>query len=154
MTARARVAGLLFGVGFGFWLAWARFTQYDVILDGLRFREAYLGLMFGAAVLTAGAGLRLLRAAGARALLDGAPVGWTTQPVRRAHVVGSALFGVGWAVAGTCPGPAAAQIGQGHLAGLFTSAGIFAGVALQGWLTARYALAAAPAPSPGACAQA
>ena len=67
--------------------------------------------------------------------------------------MGSALFGIGWAVAGTCPGPAAAQIGQGHLAGLFTSAGIFVGVALQGWLSQRRTPVASPAVSPGACAQ-
>ena len=41
---------------------------------------------------------------------------------RRDIVVGSALFGIGWAIAGTCPGPAVVQVGQGHLSGLFTLA--------------------------------
>ena len=150
----ARIAGLVFGIGFGFWLCWARFTSYDVILAGLRFEQLYLWLMFGAAVVTAAIGLRVLRAAGARTWIDAAPVGWSTTPVRRSHLVGSAMFGIGWAVAGTCPGPAAAQIGQGHLAGIFTAAGIFAGVALQGWIATRRAPAAASAVSPGACAQA
>ncbi len=150
----ARLAGLLFGVGFGIWLCWARFTSYDVILAGLRFQRFYLWLMFGAAVVTAALGLRILRAAGARTWIDGAPVAWSTTPVRRSHLVGSAMFGIGWAVAGTCPGPAAAQIGQGHLAGLFTAAGIFAGVALQGWLAKRRASESAATVSPGACAQA
>jgi uncharacterized membrane protein YedE/YeeE len=156
MTAgmTTRVAGLLFGAAFGFWLCWARFTRYDVILGGLRFEQLYLWLMFGAAVITAALGLRLLRAAGARTLIDGSPVDWTKTPVTRAHILGSAMFGVGWAVAGTCPGPAVAQIGQGHLAGLFTAAGIFAGVWLQGWLSGRRASSITAAISPGACAQA
>jgi uncharacterized membrane protein YedE/YeeE len=148
----ARIAGSVFGVGFGFWLCWARFTSYDVILAGLRFQRLYLWLMFGAAVITAAIGLRILRATGARTWIDGAPVAWSTTSVRRSHLLGSAMFGIGWAVAGTCPGPAAAQIGQGHFAGLFTAAGIFAGVALQGWLAKRRA--GDVAISPGACAQA
>jgi uncharacterized membrane protein YedE/YeeE len=88
----------------------------------------------------------------AKTWIDGIRVQWTTTPIQRRHLVGSALFGIGWAVAGTCPGPAAAQIGQGHLAGLFTSAGIFVGVALQGWLSQRRTPVASPAVSPGACA--
>jgi hypothetical protein len=154
MTVKARIAGLLFGVGFGFWLCWTRFTSYDVILGGLRFEQLYLWLMFGTAVITTAIGLRLARSAGARTWIDGARVDWTTTPIRRSHVIGSAMFGVGWAIAGTCPGPAAAQIGQGHFAGLFTAAGIFVGVALQGWLAARRQATTAPVVSAGACAEA
>jgi uncharacterized membrane protein YedE/YeeE len=159
-VVKARLVGLLFGIAFGFWLCWARFTRYDVILGGLRFQSLYLWLMFATAVMTAAVGLRLLRAAGARTLLDGRPVAWTTIGVRREHLIGSALFGVGWAIAGTCPGPAAAQIGHGQLAGLFTAGGIFAGVWLQGWLAARRASAAvgtgsrAPLEPSGPCAEA
>ncbi len=151
-AVKTRLAGLLFGVGFGFWLCWTRFTSYDVILGGLRFQQLYLWLMFGSAVVTAAIGLQVLRSLGARTWLDGVSVDWSTTSIRRAHLVGSAMFGVGWAVAGTCPGPAAAQIGQGHMAGLFTAAGIFAGVALQGWVSRRRVTA--PVVSPGACAQA
>ena len=104
-------------------------------------------------------GHRVARAAppprGARAhAFDGEPLAWRTTPVRPAHVVGGLIFGVGWAIAGTCPGPAAAQIGQGHLAGVFTSAGIFAGVWLQGFLAERRATATITAAPPGACAEA
>lgn len=153
MTLKARIAGLLFGVGFGFWLCWTRFTSYGVILGGLRFERLYLWLMFGSAVVTAAIGLQLARSAGTRTWIDGARVDWTITPIRRSHIVGSAMFGIGWAIAGTCPGPAAAQIGQGHFAGLFTAAGIFAGVAVQGWLSSRRATSSA-AVSPGACAEA
>jgi uncharacterized membrane protein YedE/YeeE len=158
---KTRLFGLLFGVAFGFWLCWARFARYDVIQAGLRFQSLYLWLMFATAVVTAGIGLRVLRAAGARTLLDGRAVVWTTIGIRREHLVGSALFGVGWAIAGTCPGPAAAQIGHGQLAGLFSAGGIFAGVWLQGWLAVRRASAAVGAARsatttapPGPCAEA
>ena len=150
---KVRIAGLLFGVGFGFWLCWTHFTSYDVILSGLRFEQLYLWLMFGTAVIGAAIGLQVAKSAGARTWLDGERVDWSISSIRRSHVIGSVMFGVGWAIAGTCPGPAAAQIGQGHFAGLFTATGIFVGVALQGrW--ARRRVTPAPALPSGACAEA
>jgi uncharacterized membrane protein YedE/YeeE len=46
----------------------------------------------------------------------------------RYHVVGSVLFGVGWAVADVCPGPIAAQLGQGVAWSLATTGGLVLGV--------------------------
>jgi uncharacterized membrane protein YedE/YeeE len=54
------------------------------------------------------------------------------RPQRR-HIVGSAIFGVGWGVACACPGPVAAQLGQGMLWSLPILAGILIGV----WLFLR-----------------
>jgi uncharacterized membrane protein YedE/YeeE len=94
-------------------------------------------LMMGAAVATAAVAARLLRASGARSLVGRQPIAWSTTPSARNHLVGGMIFGVGWAVSGTCPGPAAAQLGRGQLAALFTLAGIFCGVALFGYLKRR-----------------
>jgi len=38
------------------------------------------------------------------------------------------LFGTGWAVAGACPGPVAAQLGQGVTWSLFTVTGVVLGI--------------------------
>ena len=43
-------------------------------------------------------------------------------------MVGAAIFGVGWAIADSCPAPIAAQLTQGVLWSIFTIAGIFVGV--------------------------
>ena len=123
---RQRAAGLIFGVAFGFWLSWTGFTSYDVIQGALLLEQAYLWLMFPAAVAAAATGIWLLKLAGARTLA-GEPVAWTAIGLRRDHLAGSALFGLGWALAGTCPGPAIAQLGQGRLIALFTVAGILLG---------------------------
>ncbi|MCW2994432.1 MAG: hypothetical protein JWQ18_1927 [Conexibacter sp.] len=53
--------------------------------------------------------------------------------MRRRHLTGSLLFGIGWGVADACPGPIAAQLGQGIPWALFTLAGAAAGV----WLFLR-----------------
>ena len=63
-------------------------------------------------------------------MLTGEPVRWTTVRPRREHVVGSVLFGVGWAVADVCPGPIAAQLGQGMAWSLATTGGLVLGVAV------------------------
>jgi uncharacterized membrane protein YedE/YeeE len=57
-------------------------------------------------------------------------VAWTTVKPQRRHVVGSVLFGVGWAVAAVCPGPIAAQLGQGVPWALATLAGLVLGLLL------------------------
>ena len=67
------------------------------------------------------------------------PIAWTLERPQSRHVVGSMVFGVGWSLAGTCPGPVAVMIGQGRLTGLVVVAGLLAGVSLQGGLAKRRA---------------
>jgi len=147
------VAGLVFGIGFGFVLGWSRLTDYDVIHDMLLLRKFDVFFLMGAAVVTAAIAVRLLRASGIRALVGHQPISWTVSRPTRDHFLGAAIFGAGWALSGTCPGPVAAQLGRGQLAALFTLAGIFAGVTLFGYLKRRRAGAAAPqSPAEGSAA--
>jgi uncharacterized protein len=123
-----RLAAALVGVVFGVTLCWTGMTSPVVLRDGLLFHKAYLFLFFGAAVVTAFLGLRVLRAIRARALLTGEPVSWVPVAPERRHVVGALLFGVGWAVADACPGPIATQLGQGVWWSLATIAGLTVGL--------------------------
>jgi uncharacterized membrane protein YedE/YeeE len=134
-----RGVGLLFGVAFGFWLAWARLTDYDQIVGGLLFRSSYLWLLFATGVATTVTGLQILKRAGVQTALGHAPVHWPPVPAEHRHVVGSALFGIGWAIAGACPGPVAAQLGQGRLSALFTLAGLLLGIGFADALGQRQA---------------
>jgi len=128
---RVRLAGLLGGMGFGFVLSWARLTDPTVIRNMLLLREAHVFLIMGSAIAVAAIGVRLLRIAGVTSWITREPIGWSVQQPERRHVVGSALFGAGWSVLGTCPGPLAAMIGEGKLSGLIVGAGLLAGVAVQ-----------------------
>jgi uncharacterized membrane protein YedE/YeeE len=132
VTAR-RVAGALVGVAFGFVLCWSGMVDPDVIRGALLLEQSYLFLFFASGVATASIGVELLRRSHARALLTGTPVDWPRERPQRRHVVGSAIFGVGWGLANACPGPVAAQIGQGMLWALPLLAGILIGV----WLFQR-----------------
>lgn len=102
----------------------------DVIRGALLLEQAYLFLFFASVVLVAAVGNELLRRGRPRALLAATPVGFSRQRPQRRHVVGSAVFGVGWALADACPGPVATQIGQGIPWAAATLAGLVLGVAL------------------------
>lgn len=145
---KLRFVGVVFGALFGFVLGWARLTEYDTIRNMLLLREPDVFLLMGSAIATAAVGVRLLRRIGARAVLDGSPVAWTTERPSREHVLGSALFGLGWSIACTCPGPIAAQIGRGQVVGIFTALGLVGGIALHDALLRRPT--AGPAAPPAA----
>jgi uncharacterized membrane protein YedE/YeeE len=121
-----RVAGAIVGIFFGVVLSWTGMVSPDVIRGALLFEESYLFLFFGSAVATAFVGLRLIR--GRTALLSGEPIEWVNERPQRRHVVGSLVFGAGWGIAHACPGPVAAQVGQGVWWAFFTLAGVVLGV--------------------------
>jgi uncharacterized protein len=119
------------GTAFGFVLGWARLTDYDVIRDMLLLRRADVFLLMMSATLTAAIGVRLLRALHVRSVLDHAPIAWTTQAPRRQHAIGGVVFGIGWSLAGTCPGPVAAQLGRGQITAVFTIVGLLCGILIH-----------------------
>lgn len=130
MTTRLSAAAV--GSGFGFVIAWAGLTDTTVIRRMLLLAEPDVFLLMGSAIVTAGIGLRLLRAFGLQSLVTREPIAWTTPAIEPRHIGGSALFGAGWSVACTCPGPVAAMMGQGRAIGFIVGAGLMAGIVLRG----------------------
>lgn len=128
---KTNLCGLIAGSAFGFVIAWAQLTDPAVIRRMLLLQEFDVFLLMGSAIAVASVGCRVLRSMHVTSLISREPVRWTAAPPTTRHVVGSALFGVGWSVAGTCPGPVAAMIGQGRLGGLVVAAGILCGVAIH-----------------------
>jgi uncharacterized membrane protein YedE/YeeE len=129
-SVKRGIAGGLIGVVFGVMLSWSGMAAPDVIRGALLFQHAYLFLFMASAVGTATIGLALLRRGERRAVLVDTPIVMTREPVARRHVVGAVVFGIGWGVADACPGPIAAQIGQGIGWAVFTLVGALAGVYL------------------------
>ena len=127
MTAR-RLTGLALGLVFGFMISWGHFTDPDEIRQMLLLEDLYLWKMFATAVAVAFVGSRLVR--GRRAWLVRERVSWTTTRPASRHFTGAATFGVGWAVAASCPAPIAAQLAQGIWWSAFSFAGVAAGVLL------------------------
>ncbi len=146
---------IAFGMAFGFILSRAGATSYDAIAGMFLLEDFHLVGVIGVAIATAALGFALLRRARVRSL-RGEALALQVKPVQPGLVAGGLVFGVGWALAGSCPGTALAQVGEGHLAGAFTVAGILLGAWLQqrGQRRAREAspirtaTAAAPSASP------
>jgi len=105
-------AGLLFGLG----LIVSNMANPEKVLGFLDLAGRWdpsLAFVMGGAVAIGAVAFTLARRA-SRSLL-GASISWPTSTrIDRALILGSALFGVGWALAGFCPGPAlvAASSGQ------------------------------------------
>ncbi|MES2414953.1 MAG: DUF6691 family protein [Pseudomonadota bacterium] len=58
-------------------------------------------------------------------------------PVDRRLLLGSALFGIGWGVAGFCPGPALVALGMGQAKALVFVAAMLVGMGVFEWLQSR-----------------
>jgi uncharacterized membrane protein YedE/YeeE len=140
---RVRAAAAVVGAIFGFALVWSGLTDPAVIRRGLLFEDSYLFLFFGAALGTAFVGTQALRRLRPRALLTGERVQWEVDRPDRRRLGGAVLFGIGWAVAGACPGPIVSQVGQGAWWGLFTLVGLVIGIVAHLRLSP-----GAPAPRP------
>lgn len=122
MTTR----NLLFGLLFGFVLSRVGATDYDAIAGMFRLTDLHLMGVIGGAVALSAFGFWLIRRRALRSL-DGAPIELVQKPMTRWLPLGALMFGVGWALTGTCPGTALAQLGEGRLAALATIAGILLG---------------------------
>jgi uncharacterized membrane protein YedE/YeeE len=135
---------LVIGLGLGFVFDWARLTDPQTFHDMLTLQSAYVFLLMASAVAVATAGAWLLRRRHWRAPLTGELVTWRDVPIRPEHIVGGVIFGVGWAVSSSCPGPLVAQVGAGRLPALATLAGACCGIALRMAIARRAARSDAP----------
>ena len=121
--------GLLFGACFGGLLGAANLHEYDTIHAMLRLDEFDVyGLMASAIVVASGL-LWWLERRQTSTVFDGALTLQRSRP-KRHHILGGGLFGIGWAIAGTCPAPALVMVSSGALYGLIVILGIFIGIYL------------------------
>jgi uncharacterized protein len=121
---------LFFGAVFGFVLSRVGATDFNAISGMFTLSDLHLFGVIGTAVAVTALGFWAFRRGVVKRKGGGAAT-LAAKPVTKGLWVGGLLFGIGWAVTGTCPGTALAQIGEGHLAGLFTFAGVLIGAWLQ-----------------------
>ena len=61
----------------------------------------------------------------------------TSRDIDRRLVIGSALFGIGWGVAGFCPGPGLVALGMGEVKALVFVLAMLVGMGIFEWLERR-----------------
>jgi uncharacterized membrane protein YedE/YeeE len=121
---------VLLGVAFGFVLSRSGAADYDVIQGMFLFERFQLYGILAVGVGLTAPGLWLLKKVGRTA--TGEPLRVKEKPLHRGTVVGGALFGVGWALTGMCPGPIVVNIGEGKLYAIAAFAGALVGTYLVG----------------------
>ena len=121
--------GLLFGSCFGGLLGAANLHEYDTIHAMLRLDEFDVYGLMASAILVAAGLLWWLERRPTSTVFDGTLTLQRSRP-KKHHIIGGGLFGIGWAIAGTCPAPALVMVSSGALYGLIVILGIFIGIYL------------------------
>jgi hypothetical protein len=132
---RRHLAKLVVGCALGVVLSRVGFTRYADVHAMFTFRDLRMVGAFAGAVVLSAVFYRLL---GERA----AP-----GPVSSRVVVGGVLFGVGWALAGACPGVVFAQLGEGRLWAAVPLTGLLLGTCLGAAARRRHERPTPPATS-------
>lgn len=131
----ALASGAVFGLG----LNLAQMTDPNKVLGFLDVAGAWdpsLLFVMGAAVVVAGLGFRIALGRPAPVLDKHFHLLALTR-VDGPLIAGAALFGIGWGLAGYCPGPIVASLGLGNAEALWFLPAMLMGAGLQRWLAAR-----------------
>ena len=112
--------GLVFGFAFGFLLQKGGVGPYHILIGQLLFQDWTVAKIMVTAIFAGMIGIFTLNHFGKVTL--------HTKPTKLAsNIAGGLIFGAGFALAGYCPGTAAAAVGQGSWDALFAMAGLVAG---------------------------
>lgn len=130
--SRQVVSSFAVGLIFGFGLIAAGMANPQKVLAFLDIAGAWdpsLGLVMGGAVAVGAIAFALVR--GRQHSLLGEPMRLPrTRGLDRRLVLGSLGFGIGWGLAGFCPGPALVALGAGSVKGLVFVVAMLVGMAL------------------------
>jgi len=124
----AFATGLIFGVG----LIISGMTDPSKIVGFLDLTGSWdpsLAFVMGGAVVVGFIAFRLARRR-QTAFLGGAIQLPTGRQIDRRLVFGSLAFGIGWGLAGYCPGPAVVSVGMGQEKAIVFAVAMVAGMAL------------------------
>ena len=116
------------GLGLGFALSWMGFADFGEVHKMFTLHDLRLLLTFFAGVALTSVGI-LLCVGGQK---------MQPRPIHKGTIAGGALFGLGWAVTGACPGAALVMVGEGQLAALVTLAGMAVGTVAYRAVHRRY----------------
>lgn len=125
------VVGLMFGLG----LLLSGMTDPGKVLGFLDIAgnwDPSLAFVMGGAITVAFFAFALARRR-TTAFLGGAMHLPGTAPIDRRLLIGSLVFGVGWGLAGFCPGPAVVAAGAGLTEALVFTLAMIAGMAVHGF---------------------
>jgi uncharacterized protein len=123
------------GTLFGFALSRSGAADYDFVQGMFLFTNLQLYGIIGTAVVLSAPGLWLIQRRGRTVWGQRCTV--EKKPLHRGTMIGGLLFGIGWSMAGMCPGPILVNLGEGKLYAIAALAGALTGTGLLGELYPR-----------------
>ena len=124
-----RALSLLIGIYFGIVLVKSEVASWFRIQSMFRFEETHMYLVIGSAVAVGIVSIQLIKIIGSRTI-TGDTIEFNDKPYQKGILIGGAIFGMGWAITGACPGPIYAQIGSGEYRALISLIGALLGAYL------------------------
>ena len=121
---------LVLGAAFGFILSRSGAADYDHIQWMFLLEDFQLYGIIGSAVVFTAPVLWLIRRRGLT--FTGQRIDLPAKSLHRGNAIGGLLFGVGWSMAGMCPGPIFVNIGEGKIYAIAVLAGALAGAGAFG----------------------
>ena len=122
------LAGLVFGIGL-ILSGMANPAKVLGFLDLFGRWDPSLAFVMGGAVAVSGVAFFIARRRSV-SLLGAALKLPTARQIDRRLVIGSVLFGIGWGIAGFCPGPALVALGMGEAKAMIFMVAMLAGMGL------------------------
>ena len=123
---------LIFGVIFGFLLSRAGATTYDFYAQLFLFQDLQLMKVIAAAAGVGMVGIAIMKKLKTRSLMENSTIDFSGKPNNPELIPGALIMGMGWGLAGACPGTALVMLGEGKLGALFTIFGVLVGTLIHG----------------------
>ena len=104
---------LIFGILFGIILTKSEVISWFRIQEMFRFQSFHMYGIIGSAVVVGAISILILKKLHLKAS-NGEQIVYPIKPLNKGVIIGGAIFGLGWALTGACPGPLFALIGNGY----------------------------------------
>ena len=105
---------LFLGIYFGIVLVKSEAASWFRIHEMFRFQSIHMYGIMGIAVAIGALSVFLIRRLKIKSV-NSEIINLSGKPFTKGNVIGGIIFGLGWAMTGTCPGPLYALIGSGYL---------------------------------------
>lgn len=104
---------LLVGILFGIVLTKSEAVSWYRIQEMFRFQSFHMYGIIGSAIVVAMTSILIIKKYKIPAL-NGEAINIPDKQFNKGSIIGGTIFGMGWALAGACPGPLYALIGSGY----------------------------------------
>ena len=127
---------LFVGIIFGIVFVKAEIISWFRIQEMFRFQSFHMFGVIGTAVVVGLISVQLIKKLNIKTL-SGDSISINPKTYTKGTIIGSLLFGFGWAITGACPGPLFAEIGSGFFSIFVTMLSALAGTWIYGYFQKR-----------------